>query len=111
LSYWKLRLTPRQAEQDFLRQVKPPQAVRPTQDLHGGEVLHVRLLLNDQGQVDDIELAPMEKAQWEAARESLRGWTFRPAHWGSLPVASYLEVDVPVGAPRVARAASITGGR
>ena len=99
-------LTPRRAEQDFLRQIKPPQVVRPPEDAHPGDVVHMRLLVNDQGQVVDREFLPMDREQLEAACETLRGWTFRPAYWGNLPIASYLEVDIPVSAPSIARAAA-----
>jgi TonB family protein len=111
LHYRGTDLTPRQAERDFLRQVKPPQAVQPGEDAHPGDVVHMRLLVNDQGQVVDMDVSPMGKAQFEAACETLRGWTFRPAHWGALPIASYLELDVPVGAPSIARAAANSGSR
>jgi hypothetical protein len=111
LHYPMTDLTPRQAERDFLRQVKPPQAVRPPENAHPEEVVHMRLLVNDQGQVVDMEVSPMGRAQFEAARETLQGWTFRPAHWGSLPIASYLEVDVPVSALPIARAAANSGSR
>jgi TonB family protein len=104
-------LTPQQAEHDFLRQVKPPQMKRPPQDAPPREVIHMRLLVNDQGQVVDRDVPPVGSAQFEAACETLRGWTFRPAHWGNLPIASYFEVDVPVSTPIVARVAAITGSR
>jgi hypothetical protein len=71
----------------------------------------MRLLVNDQGQVVDMDVPPTGRAQFAAARETLQGWTFRPAHWGSLPIASYLDVDVPVSAPSIARAAASSGGR
>jgi len=111
LHYQETDLTPRRAERDFLRQVKPPQVIRPPEDAHPGEVVHVRVLVNDAGQVVDMEVLPAGRGQFEAARETLRGWTFRPAHWGNLPIASYLEVDVPVSAPSIARAAVDAGSR
>ena len=98
-------LTPQQAERDFLRSVKPPQVVRPEADPPSDDVLHLHLLVNDQGEVDDLGISPVSGAQLEAAREALRGWTFRPAHWGTLPIASYLDVEVPLSAPSLARAA------
>ena len=110
LHYREGELTPRQAERDFLRQVKPPQVVRP-EDANPGDVVHMRLLVNDQGQVVDMEVSPMGEALFEAARETLRGWTFHPAHWGTLPIASYLEVDVPISAPSIVRAAANTDSR
>ena len=104
-------LTPRQAEQDFQRQVKPPQLENPAQEKQPEGVVHMRLLVNDQGQVVDSEADPMDRAQFEAACENLRGWTFHPARWGSLPIASYLNIDVPVSVPSVARAAASTVAR
>ncbi len=104
-------LTARQAEKDFLRQVKPAQVVRPPEDAHPGDVVHMRLLVNDQGQVVDSDVPSTVNAHSEAARETLRGWTFRPAYWGNLPIASYLDVDVPVSAPSIARAAANSGSR
>jgi TonB family protein len=97
-------LAPKQAERDFLRQVKPPQLVQPPQDSHPGDLVHVRVLVNEEGEVVDMGASPMDREKFEAARESLRNWTFRPAHWGNLPIASYVDVDVPVGAPSLARA-------
>jgi TonB family protein len=104
-------LTPRQAEQDFDRQVKPPQMNRPPEDARPQELVHMRLLVNDQGQVVDREVSPLSTARFEAACETLRSWTFRPAHWGSLPIASYLLVDVPVSATSVVRAAATAASR
>lgn len=102
-------VTPQQAERDFERQVKPPQMNRPPDDAHPKKMVHMRLLVNDQGQV--LEALPLGSALFEAACETLRGWTFRPAHWGSLPIASYLIVDVPVSAPSVTRAAANSASR
>ena len=99
-------LTARQAERDFLRQVKPALAIRPPGEIAERNSVHVRLLVNNQGQIVDMGTSPTDKARFETAREILQGWTFRPARWGTLPIASYLEVDVPVGTPCVARAAA-----
>ena len=66
----------------------------------------MRLLVNDQGQVIDTDATRLDRAQFDAVNANLRGWTFHPAHWGTLPIASYLDVDVPVGPPAVARAAA-----
>ena len=111
LDFRKAVLTPQQALRDFVRQIKPPQVVRTGEDAPSEDVVHMRLLVNDQGEVDDLEISPMGRARFEAAREILRGWTFRPAHWGTLPIASYLDVDVPVGAPSVVRTAANSGSR
>ncbi len=99
-------LTPERAERDFMRQVKPPKVVRAGAVAHEADVVHMRLLVNEQGEVDDMEISPMSKGQFDAAREALRSWTFQPAHWGTLPVASYLNVDVPLSTPPLSRTAS-----
>jgi TonB family protein len=103
LHHEKIELTPQRAEQDFLRQVKPPQLVHPPEDTHSGDVVHMHALVNDQGQVVDMKVSPADGPQVEAARDILRGWAFRPAHWGNLPVASYVEIDVPLGTRSIAR--------
>jgi len=97
-------LTPEQAERDFMRQVKPCQLVRRPKDQDEGNLLHARLLINEQGQVVDLEIPGKPEEQAAAARAALRGWTFRPAHWGSLPIASYLDVDVPLRMPSTEQA-------
>jgi TonB family protein len=99
-------LTPRQAELDFQRRVKPPQIVPPSKDAKRAEVVHMRLLVDDRGQVVDRDAVPMNRAEFEAACENLRAWSFHPAYWGTMPIASYLDVDVPVDAASVARAGS-----
>lgn len=99
-------LTPDQAERDFLRQVKPPEVVRPSAGSNPNEVVHMRLLVDDQGKVVDMDAAPTDPVRDGAARETLRDWTFRPAHWGSLPIAAYLDVDVPISPESVTRSAA-----
>lgn len=111
LQYRGGELTPQQAEQDFLRQVKPPQVAPPPGDAHSQDTVHVRLLVDEQGQVVDNEVSPTGRAQSQAARETLRNWAFHPAHWGNLPIASYLQVDVPISTTPVARAAVSLGSR
>ncbi len=94
----QIELTPRQAEQDFQRQVKPPQIESPANETQPAEVVHMRLLVNDQGQVIDTDASRLDNAHFKAVSEELRAWTFHPAHWGTMPIAAYLNVDVPVGA-------------
>jgi TonB family protein len=106
-----VQLSPQQAERDFDRQVKPPQIVPPAHGMQTDGVVRMRLLVNDQGQVVDTDATRLDTAQSKAVSENLRGWTFHPAHWGTLPIASYLNVDIPVGPPSVARAAANTDRR
>jgi TonB family protein len=104
-------LTPRQAERDFLRQVIPPQVTNLPEGVPARDGVHVRLLVNDHGQVVDMEVSTTVQGQMESVSETLRGWTFRPAHWGNLPIASYLDVEVPVTEPSVTQAAAQSSGR
>lgn len=86
-------VAPQRAEKDFLRQVKPPQIVQSPDEGHLGDVVHMRILVNEEGQAVDVQGSPADGQQLEALRASLRHWSFRPAYWGSLPVPSYVEVD------------------
>jgi hypothetical protein len=70
----------------------------------------MRLLVNDQGQAVDKERLSGSGARFDAAWETARAWTFRPAHWGNLPIASYLDVDVPVGVPPIITRAFVNIG-
>lgn len=104
-------LTPQRAERDFDRQIKPPVATPPLQDAPSGDQVHLRLLVNDQGKVVDVEMPSSDPSQPEVSPEALRGWTFRPAHWGNLPIASYVDVSVPLGTRSIARVGSAFGAR
>jgi TonB family protein len=99
-------LTPRQAELDFQRQVKPAQLVNPANQSQHSDVVRMRLLVNDQGRVIDTDAERLDKTQVDAVMGNLRAWTFRPAHWGTLPIAAYLNLDVPVGPPAPNRTAA-----
>jgi TonB family protein len=97
---------PRHAERDLSRQIKPPEVIGRPADPPPTGVVHLRLLLDDQGQVIDSEPPPMAASDLDAARKALQSWTFRPARWGNLPVPWYLEVDVPISEPSAERAAA-----
>jgi TonB family protein len=84
------------AEEDFLRQVKPPEVIGAQKPAHADGVIHMRVLVNEQGDIVDTGTPPAGDDKFEAACQSLRKWRFRPARWGSLPVASFLELNVPV---------------
>lgn len=101
-------LPPRKAEQDFLRRLVPSRIVRSQERSPQESMVHVRLLVDDHGQVVDRQFPVLDRAPLEAACKALQDWTFRPAYWGNLPVASYLEVDVPVSqSPSVRTAANL----
>jgi TonB family protein len=103
-------LTPRRAERDLLRQVKPPQVFRPVEFAPWARAVHLHLLVDDEGRVIDSEVSTRGKEMFEAALKIVQGWTIRPARWGALPIASYLDVDVPVRSP-IALAAGNSGSR
>jgi TonB family protein len=100
-----------QAEGDLSRQIKPPVVIGRPADPPSANVVHLRLLLDDQGHVIDSDSPPGTTSDTEAARKSLQGWSFRPAHWGTLPIPWYLDVDVPVSEPSNERAAADPGLR
>lgn len=103
-------LTPQRAERDFDRQIKPPVATPPHQDAQSGDLVHLRLLVNDQGKVVDVDM-PADQPRVELPPEALQGWTFRPAHWGNVPIASYVDVNLPLDTRSIARAGSAFGAR
>ena len=98
-----------QAEQEFLRHVEPAKTEPHGQDLPAEAVVHMRLLVNDRGQVVDRQAPPMDRPRYEALCLKVRGWTIQPARWSGLPIASYFDVNVPIGAPPVTQAAGTPG--
>jgi len=102
---------PPEPERDLSRQVKPPEVIGRPAGPSPTAVVHMRVLLNDQGQVIDAESVPGAGTNLEAAEKSLKGWTFRPAHWGSLAIPWYLDVDIPVGTAATAPARTDPGWR
>ena len=104
LHFEGMDLSPQQAEKDFLRQLKPARVVRRPDNPPSNLMVHMHLLVNDRGEVVDRDKLPTSKAQYDAACVALRNWTFIPARWGNLPVASYVDVNVPIGPSPVTRA-------
>ena len=97
---------PTQAERDLSRQVKPPEVIRRPENTPLKTLVHMHLLLNDQGRVIDSE-PPLETvSRLTPGNEVLQGWAFRPARWGSLPVPWYLDVEVPVSEARAPQASA-----
>ena len=101
---------PPEPEGDLSRRVKPPEVIGRPAGPSPTAVVHMRVLVNDQGQVIDAEPLPGAGTDLEAAEKSLEGWTFRPAHWGSLPIPWYLDVDVPVDTTAISRAGADPDG-
>jgi TonB family protein len=96
-----LMLQPSQAERDLARQVKPPEVSGRPEEMASNSVVHMRLLLNDLGEVIDSGPSPDAAGDVGTAQRTVQSWRFRPAHWGSLPIPWYIEVDVPIHAPPI----------
>ncbi len=107
----KLEMLPQQAESDLTRQIKPPEVASRTNDAPDASPLRLRVLVNEQGEVVDAQLLKGSPSRFFEATRAVEHWSFHPAHWGSLPVPWYLDVDVPVSNPHVRTAAAEPGGR
>ena len=102
---------PSQAEQDLGRQIQPPAVLARPTDPAPAPSVRLRVLLSDDGEVMDSHLLKGPPLEFELARRSVAHWSFRPAHWGTLNVPWYLEVDVPIEDAPVARAAAQSGSQ
>jgi len=102
---------PVQPEADLSRQVKPPAVLTQPVDPASTSSVHIRVLLNDEGQVIDTQPLKGPPSQFEEAKKAVEQWTFLPARWGSLRLPWYFEVDVPVADLTVHSAAADPGGR
>jgi len=107
----KLDQVPLQPEADLRRQVKPPEVLTGRVDPGCASSVHLRVLLNDDGQVIDTQPLKGSPSQFEEAQKAVEQWTFHPARWGTLPVPWYLEVDVPVADPAVCTTAADPEGQ
>ncbi len=109
----KIEQVPRQPEQDLSRQIRPPEIIdrSPARAASGPSSASVklRLLLDSKGQIIDVQPLAGLPSDFEVGRERVEHWRFRPAHWGSLPVPWYLEVDVPIGDSNVHHGAAEPG--
>jgi len=92
----KLEQLPLRPEQDLTRQVRPPEVLKRSGRSSTATLVRLRVLVTSEGQALDARPVADNTPLLEEARQIVRGWTFRPAHWGALPVPWYLDVDVPV---------------
>ena len=93
----KIKAMPPHAEEDLSRQIRVPEIIgKPDAPLPSSSV-RMRVLVNEEGRAVDSELLSGPASTLSEARQVVDGWTFRPAHWGTLAVPWYLEVDVPGG--------------
>jgi TonB family protein len=101
---------PLQPESDMARQVKPPEVLNRVLDPACTSLVHMRVLLDDQGEVIDTDPLRGPVSQFEEARRAVEQWTFGAARWGTLRLPWYLEVDVPVTDPAVRSPAADPSG-
>ncbi len=92
----KIEQVPPSAELDLTRRVQPPEVLSRPPGQASASLVHLHVLVGEDGQPLDASSANLSLARYLAARKSLQGWTFQPARWGKLPVPWYLDVDVPV---------------
>jgi len=102
---------PSQAESDLSRQVRPPVVIGRPSNPSPAALVHMRLLVNDEGRVIDSEPSPRAFGNPAAVRKTLQEWAFRPARWGTLPVPWYLEVDIPISPTALPRVVTAPTGR
>jgi len=88
---------PPHAEEDFTRQVRAPEMIGRPDSCPISSAVHMRVLVNEEGRAVDADLITGGSEAFSEARDLMDGWKFRPAHWGSLAVPWYLEIDVPGG--------------
>lgn len=114
----KKYLTPARAEKDLISRVTPPALLAPKHPGMNGEAgpvenqesVRVRVLLDKKGRVVDGHFMSAGKGNLSMVLEQIAEWKFKPAHFGTLPVPWYMEVDVPLGA-REPDSSVAAGGR
>jgi TonB family protein len=91
----KVQEFPLEPELDLRRQIQPPAILgRPPGSSPAS--VRLRVLVSDEGKAIDSQTIGGLSGYLEAAREKVKNWNFRPAHYGNLAVPWYLDVDVPV---------------
>jgi TonB family protein len=91
----KILQIPLTAERDLRARVTPPEIARRPADSPSADHVHLRVLVDTEGHAADVRGSGRASDVAQAER-SLTQWSFQPAHWGTLPVPWYLDVDVPV---------------
>jgi TonB family protein len=98
---------PQHAEEDFERQVRPPEVLEREAKPGANSTVHLRVLVGEKGEVlDAADLGRATPSALAEARESVSQWKFRSARWGNFDIPWYEVVDVPVRAPATAGAAA-----
>ncbi len=84
------------AERDLESRVNPPKVVDQPADPPTDEHARLRVLIDSEGHAVDTQWLSGRDPDARRVEEQVMHWVFRPAHWGTLPVPWYLEVEVPV---------------
>lgn len=95
---------PDRPERDLVRQVHPPELADPPAHIPGADSVRLRVLVSEEGRVIDTERIKGPWPESQAAMRTVEHWFFRPAHWGTLAVPWYVDIDIPVGDASSAKA-------
>jgi TonB family protein len=87
---------PPSAERDLEARVEPPKVADQPADPPSDSRVRLRILVDSKGKALDAQRISGNESDAREAEEEVTQWRFLPAHWGSLPVPWYLDVDVPV---------------
>ena len=96
---------PTDADSYMEKQVRPPEVIsHPRQDPPAA-TQELKVLVGSKGEVLDAVSEGPGGRDFERARQSLQGWKFRPARWGTISVPWYIIVSVPLEQPITNQAA------
>jgi TonB family protein len=87
---------PPAAEHDMEARVDPPKVAEQPPDPPSDNHVRLRVLVDSNGNALDTQLISGTESDAQMAERELSQWKFLPAHWGSLPVPWYVDIDVPV---------------
>jgi TonB family protein len=87
---------PAGAERDLRARIDPPEVLDQPADPPSDTHVRLRVLVDSKGHALDAQNLSGNESDARIAEQEVSQWKFRPAHWGTLPVAWYLEVNVPV---------------
>jgi TonB family protein len=103
-----LEQLPPAPEKDLDREVKPPALLARLPEDTPADSVRMRVLVGDKGRVLDSQPLSGPASGFEAARQQVERWTFRPARWGNHTVPWYMEINVPVSGGPAAEGSSNT---
>jgi TonB family protein len=87
---------PPAAERDLEARVDPPKVAEHPPDPPSDSHVRLRVLVDSNGNALDTQRISGNESDGQKAEHELTQWKFLPAHWGSLPVPWYVDIDVPV---------------